>query len=78
MEEASLFSLPEGMSVEHIQITEHGLVIDSQGFASHIVLSTLCSLLGFHQDSLSPRVARRTLRRTSGSIGLDGAQIQLP
>jgi hypothetical protein len=28
MEEASLFALPEGMSVEQIQITEHGLVID--------------------------------------------------
>ena len=28
MEEASLFSLPEGMRVERIQITEHGLVIE--------------------------------------------------
>src|SRR5690348_15912925 len=27
MEVASLLSLPEGMRVEHIQITEHGLVI---------------------------------------------------
>ena len=28
MEEASLLSLPEGMRVEHIQITEQGLVIE--------------------------------------------------
>jgi transposase len=28
MEETSLLSLPEGMRVEHIQITEHGLVIE--------------------------------------------------
>lgn len=33
MEEASLLSLPEGMRVEHIQITEEGLVIEVE--ASH-------------------------------------------
>ena len=40
MEEVSLLSLPEGMRVEHIQITGEGLVIaiDASGFFPHLLL----------------------------------------
>lgn len=40
MEEVSLPSLPEGMRVEHIQITGEGLVIaiDASGFFPHFLL----------------------------------------
>src|SRR5579859_4660112 len=57
MEEASLFSLPEGMRVEHIQITEHGLVIAVE--ASHP--TSCCPLCTQLSDSLKSHY-RRVLR----------------
>ena len=59
MEEASLFSLPEGMRVEHIQITEHGLVIEVE--ASHP--TSCCPLCAHTSDSIKTHY-RRVLRDT--------------
>jgi hypothetical protein len=53
MEATSLLSLPEGIQIEQIQITENGLVIES-GYYSHIVLSPLFSTVIVDPSSLSP------------------------
>jgi transposase len=57
MEEASLLSLPEGMRVEHIQITEHGLVIEVK--AAHP--TSCCPLCAQTSDSIKTHY-RRVLR----------------
>lgn len=57
MEVASLLSLPEGMRVEHIQITEHGLVMEVE--ASHP--TSCCPLCTQTSDSIKTHY-RRVLR----------------
>ncbi len=68
MEESSLLSLPEGMRVEHIQITEHGLVIEVK--ASHP--TSCCPLCAQTSDSIKTHY-RRVLR----DAPCVGRQIQL-
>ncbi|GHO82432.1 transposase [Dictyobacter formicarum] len=68
MEEASLLSLPEGMRVEQIQITEHGLVIAVE--ASHP--TSCCPLCTQSSDSIKTHY-RRTLR----DAPCVGRQVQL-
>ena len=57
MEVAALLSLPEGMRVEQIQITEHGLVIEVE--ASHP--TSCCPLCAQTSDSIKTHY-RRVLR----------------
>jgi transposase len=57
MEETSLLSLPEGMRVEHIQITEHGLVIEVVAVHS----TSCCPLCAQASDSIKSHY-RRVLR----------------
>jgi hypothetical protein len=68
MEEASLFALPEGMSVEQIQITEHGLVIDIK--ASHP--TSCCPLCAHPSDSIKTHY-----RRVLQDAPCAGRQVQL-
>lgn len=68
MEEASLFALPEGMRVEHIQIAEHGLVIEIE--ASHP--TSCCPLCAQSSDSIKTHY-RRVLRDAPCA----GRQVQL-
>lgn len=68
MEEASLLSLPEGMRVEYIQITEHGLVIEVE--ASHP--TSCCPLCVQTSDSIKTHY-RRVLRDAPCA----GRQVQL-
>ena len=68
MEEASLLSLPEGMHAEHIQITEHGLVIEIE--ASHP--TSCCPLCAQPSDSIKTHY-RRALRDAPCA----GRQVQL-
>jgi transposase len=68
MEEASLLSLPEGMQVEHIQITEHGLAIEIK--ASHP--TSCCPLCAQPSDSIKTHY-RRILRDAPCA----GRQVQL-
>ena len=68
MEEASLLSLPEGMHVEHIQITEHGLAIEIE--ASHP--TSCCPLCAQPSDSIKTHY-RRILRDAPCA----GRQVQL-
>ena len=68
MEEASLFSLPEGMRVERNQITEHGLVIEAE--ASHP--TSCCPLCTQTSASIKTRY-RRILRDAPCA----GRQVQL-
>ncbi len=68
MEEASLLSLPEGMRVEHIQITEQGLVIEIE--ASHP--TSWCPLCAQPSDSIKTYY-RRVLRDAPCA----GRQVQL-
>ena len=68
MEETSLLSLPEGMHVEHIQITEHGLVIEVE--ASHP--TSCCPLCAHPSDSIKTHY-RRVLRDAPCA----GRQVQL-
>jgi len=68
MEVASLLSLPEGMRVEHIQITEHGLVMEVE--ASHP--TSCCPLCTQTSDSIKTH-HRRVLRDAPCA----GRQVQL-
>ena len=68
MEEASLFGSPEGMRVEHIQITEQGLVIEIE--ASHP--TSCCPLCTQPSDSIKTHY-RRVLRDAPCA----GRQVQL-
>ena len=68
MEETSLLSLPEGMHVEQIQITEQGLVIVVE--ASHP--TSCCPLCAQSSDSIKTHY-RRVLRDASCA----GRQVQL-
>jgi len=68
MEEASLLSVPEGMHVEHIQITEHGLAIEIE--ASHP--TSCCPLCAQPSDSIKTHY-RRILRDAPCA----GRQVQL-
>jgi transposase len=68
MEEASLLSLPEGMRVEHIQITEQGLTIEVK--ASHP--NSCCPLCTHPSDSIKTHY-RRVLRDAPCA----GRQVQL-
>ena len=68
MEEASLLSLPEGMRVEQIQITEHGLVIEVE--ASHP--TSCCPLCVQPSDSIKTHY-HRVLRDAPCA----GRQVQL-
>ena len=68
MEEASLLSLPEGMRVEHVQITEEGLVIEVE--ASHP--TSCCPLCTQPSDSIKTHY-RRVLRDAPCA----GRQVQL-
>jgi transposase len=68
MEEASLLSLPEGMRVEHIQITEHGLVIEVKA----VHPTSCCPLCAQTSDSIKTHY-RRVLRDAPCA----GRQIQL-
>lgn len=68
MDGASLLSLPEGMCVEHIQITEQGVVIEVE--ASHP--TSCCPLCAQPSDSLKSHY-RRVLRDAPCA----GRQVQL-
>lgn len=68
MEEASLFALPEGMRVEHIQITEQGLVIEAKASRP----TSCCPLCAQSSDSIKTHY-RRVLRDAPGA----GRQVQL-
>jgi hypothetical protein len=68
MKEATLLSLPEGMHVEHIQITEQGLVIEVE--ASHP--TSCCPLCAQTSDSIKTHY-RRVLRDAPCA----GRQVQL-
>jgi transposase len=68
MEEASLFALPEGMSVEQIQITEHGLVIDIKASQP----TSCCPLCAHPSDSLKTHY-----RRVLQDAPCAGRQVQL-
>jgi transposase len=68
MEEASLLSLPEGMRVEHIQITEHGLVIEVEALHP----TSCCPLCAQTSDSIKTHY-RRVLRDAPCA----GRQVQL-
>ena len=57
MEEASLFALPAGMCVEHIQITEQGLVIEAKASRP----TSCCPLCAQSSDSIKTHY-RRVLR----------------
>jgi transposase len=68
MEEVSLLSLPEGMRVERIQITEHGLVIEVVAVHS----TSCCPLCAETSDSIKSHY-RRVLRDAPCA----GRQVQL-
>ena len=68
MEEASLFALPEGMSVEQIQITEHGLVIDIKASQP----TSCCPLCAHPSDSIKTHY-----RRVLQDAPCAGRQVQL-
>jgi hypothetical protein len=68
MEEASLLSLPEGMRVERIQITEEGLLIAIEAFHP----TSCCPLCAQTSDSIKTHY-RRVLRDAPCA----GRQVQL-
>ncbi len=68
MEGTSLLSLPEGMLVEHIQITEHGLVIE----VGTVHPTSCCPLCAEPSDSIQTHY-RRVLRDAPCA----GRQVQL-
>ena len=68
MEEASLLSLPEGMRVEPIQITEHGLAIEVVAWHP----TSCCPLCAETSDSIKSHY-RRILRDAPCA----GRQVQL-
>lgn len=68
MEEASLFALPEGMRVEHIQITEQGLIIEVEASRP----TSCCPLCAHPSDSIKTHY-RRVLR----DAPCTGRQVQL-
>ncbi len=66
MEGTSLFSLPEGMQVSHIQITENGLVVEVIATAP----SSCCPLCSEASESVHCHYRRVQLfLRTSSHLG---------
>ena len=78
MEETALLHLPEGMRLDQIQITEHGLLIEVRATSPTSCCPLCFARLIVDPLSLLPNPTRCALRGSPGSTSPHRSQILLP